>query len=353
MTNSDRFIDVAFGDSPLEKMLSGLTPGAKLSAATLLAAADTENEEVLEETFRLLEVDLEDLPFYRADSQIVARLNLEAQIGSTSQLLENLEEGDPLKVYLEELAAIPSCGDIHMLALELAKANRQGEESPEMGDILNLSLGRVVELALEYTDHGVLLLDLIQEGSMGLWEGLRQYQNAEVDIEEFRDAWVRFFMTKAVVLQAHAAGVGQRLRTAVEDYRSVDERLLGELGRNPTQEEIAEALHITVDEVVLVGQILDNARKLSRVMKTPEEEDMPQEEDQAVEDTAYFQMRQRIAELLSALSAEDAQLLTLRYGLEGGSPQTPQQVAAKLGIPVEEVGTREAAILMKLRQQKD
>ena len=88
---------------------------------------------------------------------------------------------------------------------------------------------------------------------------------------------------------------------------------------------------------------------MSQILKTPEEDALPQEEDQAVEDTAYFQMRQRIAELLSGLSEEDAKLLTLRYGLEGGTPQSPQQVAQKLGIPVSQVAEREAQILQKLR----
>jgi len=96
---------------------------------------------------------------------------------------------------------------------------------------------------------------------------------------------------------------------------------------------------------------LENARMLNRVKK-PEPEQIPQEEDQAVEDTAYFQMRQRIAELLSKLSAEDAKLLTLRYGLEGAIPLDPQQVGKQLGLTPEEVMERETAALAMLRQQK-
>ena len=82
----------------------------------------------------------------------------------------------------------------------------------------------------------------------------------------------------------------------------------------------------------------------------PKEEE-PEEEQQAVEDTAYFQMRQRIMELLSTLSAEDAQLLTLRYGLEGGMPLNPEEAGRKLGMTPQEVVTREANALAKLRQQ--
>jgi len=352
---NDQWIDVTFDDSGLGKLLETLTPGMTLSAATLLAAADTESEEALEDAFVNLghmgvEVDISDLPIPQPDGQIAARLHLEEQLKSTSQLFENLEEGDPLRVYLEELAGIPVCGDIRVLAQGLAEANRAGRDCPEKNRIMELSYSRVVELAFEFTGRGLLMMDLIQEGSLGLWEGLDQYEGTEEDAEQYRDRWIRSYMKKAVILQAHASGVGQRLRTALEDYRSVDQRLLAELGRNPTREELAQALHMSPGEVALVEEILQNARTMSQMLKTPEEDDLPQEEDQAVEDTAYFQMRQRIAELLSVLSREDAKLLTLRYGLEGGSPLTPQQVAAKLGIPVSEVSAREAEILMKLRQ---
>ena len=79
-------------------------------------------------------------------------------------------------------------------------------------------------------------------------------------------------------------------------------------------------------------------------------EELPQEEDQAVEDTAYFQMRQRIEDLLSGLSGQDAQILSLRYGLGGGLPMDAAQVGAKLGLTAQEVNEREAAALAKLRQ---
>ena len=82
-----------------------------------------------------------------------------------------------------------------------------------------------------------------------------------------------------------------------------------------------------------------------------EEKEPEPEEEQAVEDTAYFQMRQRIGELLSVLPAEDAELLTLRFGLEGGMPLTPEETGRKLGLTPQEVVMKEANALAKLRQQ--
>ena len=141
----------------------------------------------------------------------------------------------------------------------------------------------------------------------------------------------------------------EKLRTAMEDYRAVDERLLGELGRNATLEEIALEMHITPEEAEMVRDTLDSARLLSqaRAASAPKEEEP--EEEQHVEDTALFQMRQRIMDLLSNVSEADAKLLTLRVGLEGGLPLSPEETGRKLGLTPEEVIQREAAALSALR----
>lgn len=185
---------------------------------------------------------------------------------------------------------------------------------------------------------------------MGLWQRLECFDQG--DLELFVDGQIRQAMAKAVILQAHASGVGQRMRRAMEDYRSVDEKLLTELGRNPTLEEIAEAMHTTMEEAAVVADMLENARNLNRAKGDPKPVQEDPEEDQAVENTAYFQMRQRIGEMLSVLSEQEAQLLTLRFGLEGGLPLDPVQTGAKLGLTAEEVVTLEASALAKLRTEK-
>ena len=343
-------MDITFEEDGLEGLLSAAKEEKKLSAAQLLAALDGECETALASALdRLADMgiapDISDLPSISTDSETAKRLRMETQLAQQKDLRQGLDPSDPLRMYLEELAAVPVCGDICCLAQQLQQAQ---EKEALQGQIMELSLSRVVELACQYTGHGVLLMDLIQEGSMGLWERLGEYTGG--NIEQFRDHWISWYMVKAIVMQAHGAGVGQKLRQAVEDYRSVDEKLLAELGRNPTVEELAEGLHMSVQETQAVSQMLENARVLQRAKK-PEPEALPQEEDQAVEDTAYFQMRQRITELLSGLSPQDAKLLSLRYGLEGGLPMSPEQVGSQLGLTVQQVNEREAAALAKLRQQ--
>lgn len=354
---SDRFVDVAFGKHPIGELLKSLNNGDSLSAARLLTVADGESESVLDEILEHLSemgvtVDISDLPQYSKNSEMALRLRQEEQLVKQGNLLQGLKDTDPLRLYLEELSAIPAFGDITLLADKLRRVNRgEIEDDSVHTNVLNLILHRVVETACAYTGKGVLLLDLIQEGSMGLWEALHLYHtDDEGDIEKFCDGWICWYMTKAVVKQAHVAGVGQKLRQSMEDYRSVDEKLLSELGRNPTVAEIAEAMHISVEETQVLADMLENARLLQHA-KQPEPEQLPQEEDQAVEDTAYFQMRQRIAELLSVLPERESKLLTLRYGLEGALPMNSSQVAQRLGLTEQEVTEIETAALMKLRQQ--
>ena len=340
------FDDFIFEESPWELTLKALKKGDKLSAAKVLTLLEGETEETLEEAFRDLvtvgiSLDISDLPVSFGSGELAVRLRREQQLAVSGGLMQALEETDPLRLYLQELAATPSYGDPAVLA----KAAVGGDETAR-GQLLNAMLYRVVELAKEYTGKGVLLLDLMQEGSLGLWEGLLSWQGQE-ELDGYCDWWIRQSMAKTVTLQAAQNGVGQKLRQALEDYRTADEKLLLELGRNPTLEEIAESIHATLEETALVASMLERISTLNRVKAEPEPQE--EEEDRAVEDTAYFQTRQRISELLSGLSEREAKLLTLRFGLEGGLPMSPEDTGKRLGLTPEEVVAREAAALAQLR----
>ncbi len=340
-------LEFTFGESPWEEYINTLAPGSSASATALLAMLEGEEDCSVEEVLEQLEeaghdLDISDLPKPGATGEAALRLRQEEQMADQGMNWEALEETDPLRLYLEEVAMTPAAGDIQLLAERCAA----GDETVQLA-LTNLGLSRVIAAARENVGRGVLLLDLIQEGSLGLWQSIRNYKSG--NFEAYSDRWIRFYMAKAVVLQAEASGLGQKMRQALEDYRAVDERLLSELGRNPTLEEIAEALHMSVEAAAAVGKTMENARLLAQVQKSPEPEEEALAETQAVEDTAYFQMRQRIHDLLSELAPEDAKLLTLRYGLEGGKPMTAEEAGRKLSLTSQEVITREAAALTKLR----
>lgn len=344
-------LDFTFDDSPWERFVDSLDRGDRVSAAQFLTLLEGEPEEAVENAFQTLEemavtLDLSDLPKAAGTGEAAVRLRREEQLAAQGDFLGALEQGDPLRLYLEEVASIPVCGDVHLLAEECAAGKESAREQ-----LLNLSLSRVVELAKEMTGRGVLLLDLIQEGSLGLWQAIGCYEGG--DFEPYRDWWIRQYMAKAIVMQARQNGVGGKMRQAMEDYRAVDERLLGELGRNATLEEIALELHMSVEEAETVKKMLDSARLVNQAKADlePEKEEESEEEEQHVEDTAYFQMRQRIADLLADLPEADAKLLTLRFGLEGGLPLSPEETGRKLGLTPEEVVAREAKALAQLRSR--
>lgn len=346
--NMDMF---SFEASAWELFAGKLRFGDRLSAAKFLTLLEGEDEAAVEDAFAALEelsvtLDLGDLPRGTQSGDIGARLALEEKLASQADLTASLPEGDPLRLYLEELAAIPAFGDPAMLALELAEGKTSVQEQ-----LVNLSLSRVVELAREFTGRGVLLMDLIQEGSLGLWQGILNY-TGDRDFEEFRDWWIRQYMAKAVVLQAREGGVGTKLRQAMEAFRAADKRLLGELGRSPVLEEIALELNVSPEEAFVIREMIDSARTVQKAKEDQEPPEQTEDDERHVEDTAYFQMRQRIAELLSVLPEQEARVLTLRYGLEGGKPLDHAQTGVKLGLTAQEVMALEAAALAKLRAEQ-
>jgi RNA polymerase primary sigma factor len=345
----------AFEASPWELYLDKVKRGSSLSAARMLTLLEGESEDAVEDAFAQLEELrvcpwIGELPTVELAGDAEKRQQLEMKLYRSGSLLTGLPEEDPLRLYLEEIAALPAQGDEELLAAELAENNRRGaDDSGLCTRLVNLSLARVVELASEYMQHGVLLLDLIQEGSMGLWKAILSYTGQDMFHNE-RDWWIRFCMTKAVIFQARESGIGSKLRRDLEQYRAVDRRLLTDLGRNATLEEIAQQMGITADKAMMYEDMLRSAQLMEKA-HAPKPEQTP-EDEQAVEDTAYFQSRQRILEMLSTLTAEEAQVLSLRFGLEGGQPCTPQQVGAKLGLTPDEVVSLEAAALAKLRKEQ-
>lgn len=343
-------MEFTFELSPWEQVLDALQPGDTIKALQLLNLLEEADEDTAMEALDELEqkgvtLSLEDLPNLPTGGNMALRLREEAQLVESGKLLTGLESNDPLRLYLEELAATPATGDLDVLAREYLDGSESAAQK-----LVTLSLSRVMELASSLAGRNVLLLDLVQEGSMGLWQGILNYSGGDFDAH--RDWWIRQYLHRAVFLQARSGDLGQKLRVGMEDYRDIDQKLLSELGRNPTLEEIAEAMHVTAEEASVYENMLAMAKVRQQVdaaMEPKAEE--PEEEEQAVEDTAYFQMRQRILDLLSALSEEDAKLLTLRFGLEGGVPLSPEETGKKLGLTSQEVVMKEANALAKLRQQ--
>ncbi|MBQ3000808.1 MAG: sigma-70 family RNA polymerase sigma factor [Oscillospiraceae bacterium] len=337
-------LDISF--AAWEGELERLTPGEKIDALRLLAITE---EDSLEDALEALEekgigIDIAHLDRIPVAEETALRLRREKELVEKNGLMTGLSETDPLRVYLEELAALPAAGDLQLLAERYAA----GEESV-MSRLTDGMLSLVVEKACALVGKGVLLLDLIQEGSLGLWQGILCYKDG--DFKAHCSVWIDFYMAREMTRCAREGGIGGKMRQGMADFVDADQRLLSELGRNPTTGEIAEALHVSEQEAEAFSAMLRSARGKSRVEEEREEKEEDPESQMAVEDTAYFQSRQRINEMLSGLTAQEAELLTLRFGLEGGAPLSPEETGRKLRITPEEVLRAEAEALAKLRKE--
>lgn len=342
--------DFVFEQAPWEAYLRSCKNGSVISGWNLISMLEDEEDDAVEDAFSILTVkklqlDLSGLPQMSAGSNTAQRLQQEREYVTGGLKTALMEETDPLRLYLEEIAAASACGDEKLLAEQLSSGDQRAAQR-----LTELGLSRVVEIAAEYAGQAVLLLDLIQEGNIGLWEAISGYRGGDYAAQ--RDEAIRSSVLKAIVLQARSNGISQKMKKALQDYRAADQHLLTKLGRNPGLEEIAQEMHISLEQAQTIEKTMADILLLQKAEKLAAPKEETAEDELPVEDTAYFQMRQRISEMLSVLDEQEARILTMRFGLEKGLPMSTEEVAKALGITTAAVTACETAALSKLRAEK-
>ena len=342
--------DFVFEQAPWEAYLRSCKNGSVISGWNLISMLEDEEDDAVEDAFSILTVkklqlDLSGLPQMSAGSNTAQRLQQEREYVTGGLKTALMEETDPLRLYLEEIAAAPARGDEKLLAEQLSSGDQRAAQR-----LTELGLSRVVEIAAEYAGQAVLLLDLIQEGNIGLWEAISGYRGGDYAAQ--RDEAIRSSVLKAIVLQARSNGISQKMKKALQDYRAADQHLLTKLGRNPGLEEIAQEMHISLEQAQTIEKTMADILLLQKAEKMAAPKEETAEDELPVEDTAYFQMRQRISEMLSVLDEQEARILTMRFGLEKGLPMSTEEVAKALGITTAAVTACETAALSKLRAEK-
>ena len=342
--------DFVFEQAPWEAYLRSCKNGSVISGWNLISMLEDEEDDAVEDAFSILTVkklqlDLSGLPQMSAGSNTAQRLQQEREYVTGGLKTALMEETDPLRLYLEEIAAAPACGDEKLLAEQLSSGDQRAAQR-----LTELGLSRVVEIAAEYAGQAVLLLDLIQEGNIGLWEAISGYRGGDYAAQ--RDEAIRSSVLKAIVLQARSNGISQKMKKALQDYRPADQHLLTKLGRNPGLEEIAQEMHISLEQAQTIEKTMADILLLQKAEKLAAPKEETAEDELPVEDTAYFQMRQRISEMMSVLDEQEARILTMRFGLEKGLPMSTEEVAKALGITTAAVTACETAALSKLRAEK-
>lgn len=346
MNESDFF----FAIPPWEATLAALHPGDTLAAERLLADLAEADEEAVADALtalseRDIRLDISRLHGGAEDGEASARLKTEEALAQAGRLPAGLAADDPLRMCMEEIAALPvPDAETETLAARAVQGDAAAQEA-----LTSACLPQVVQMAIQNAGRGVLLLDLIQEGSLALWQAVLSYPGG--GFAAFAARRMAQAMVRAILLQARENGVGQHLKTTMERYRAADHALLSRLGRNPTLAEIADEIKLPLADAEAIGNMLREAQARPKNAPKPDAADAA-EAEQPVESTAYFQSRQRVSELLACLDEVDARLLALRFGLDGEAPLEPAEAARRLGMTPDEAQTRERAALQALRMQQ-
>lgn len=273
------------------------------------------------------------------------RLALEEELTAQGRL-EELGPEDPLAMTLSEYEELPQLSEAR--AEELWEELRRGQD--QWAETLTTGcLHLVRDIAKTMTGKGVLLLDLMQEGSLGLWQTVTEAR-AERFYPEVRRQ-VTQAMARQILRQALADHAGEDLARQMEAYRKAAVGLMKKLGRTPSNEEIAAELHLTPEQTSALEQLTRDALKNPK-KKAEEPKESDPEEEAPVEDSAYFALRTRVEDLLDRLEETDRRILTLRFGLDGKAPRSDGEILMQTGLTEEELHRREARALAALRTRE-
>ncbi|ABP66499.1 RNA polymerase, sigma 70 subunit, RpoD family [Caldicellulosiruptor saccharolyticus DSM 8903] len=270
--------------------------------------------------------------------------------------LENLPEGiaidDPVRMYLKEIGKIPLLTPEE--EIELAKRIEQGDEEAKKR-LAEANLRLVVSIAKRYVGRGMLFLDLIQEGNLGLLKAVEKFDYRKgYKFSTYATWWIRQAITRAIADQARTIRIPVHMVETINKLVRVSRQLLQEKGREPTPEEIAKEMNMPVEKVREILKIAQEPVSL----ETPigEEEDshlgdfIPDDDALAPsEAAAYSMLKEQLLEVLDSLNEREKKVLKLRFGLEDGRARTLEEVGKEFNVTRERIRQIEAKALRKLR----
>ena len=276
----------------------------------------------------------------------------EEEIANTDAYADTFSTDDPVRMYLKEIGKVPLLTPEE--ELELAKRMAEGdEEAKQRMSEANLRL--VVSIAKRYVGRGMLFLDLIQEGNMGLIKAVEKFDYTKgYKFSTYATWWIRQAITRAIADQARTIRIPVHMVETINKVIRVSRQLLQELGHDPSAEEIAEEMNMPVDKVQDILKIAQEPVSL----ETPigEEEDshlgdfIPDEDASEPSEAASFTLlKEQLMEVLATLTPREEKVLRLRFGLEDGRTRTLEEVGKEFNVTRERIRQIEAKALRKLR----
>ena len=259
---------------------------------------------------------------------------------------------DPVRMYLKEIGKIPLLKPHE--EVELARRMHEGDELAKQR-LVEANLRLVVSIAKRYVGRGMLFLDLIQEGNLGLIKAVEKFDYVKgFKFSTYATWWIRQAITRAIADQARTIRIPVHMVETINKLIRVSRQLLQELGRDPKPEEIAKEMDMTEDKVREIMKIAQDPVSL----ETPigEEEDshlgdfIPDDDAPApAEAAAYSLLKEQIEDVLGSLNEREQKVLKLRFGLEDGRARTLEEVGKEFDVTRERIRQIEAKALRKLR----
>ena len=259
---------------------------------------------------------------------------------------------DPVRMYLREIGKIPLLSFDQ--ELELAKEILNGSEEAKQ-KLSESNLRLVVSIAKKYVGRGMLLLDLIQEGNMGLIKAVEKFDYTKgYKFSTYATWWIRQAITRAIADQARTIRIPVHMVETINKLIRTSRHLLQQLGREPTPEELAQEMEMPLDKVIEIQKIAQDPVSLetpigeeddSHLGDFIQDEDSPAPQDSA----AYTLLREQLEDVMKTLTPREAKVLKLRFGLDDGRTRTLEEVGKEFNVTRERIRQIEAKALRKLR----
>jgi len=269
------------------------------------------------------------------------------------QLLKEIKMDDPVKMYLKDIGRVPLLGPEE--EIELARRMMEGDENAKQR-LSEANLRLVVSIAKRYVGRGMLFLDLIQEGNLGLMKAVEKFDYTKgFKFSTYATWWIRQAITRAIADQARTIRIPVHMVETIHRQTRVARMLLQELGRDPTPAEIAKEMGVSEERVCEIQKIAQDPVSLETPIGEEEDShlgDFLEDETAAApsDSVAFAMLKEQLLSVLDTLTPREEKVLRLRYGIDDGRPRTLEEVGKEFNVTRERIRQIEAKALRKLRQ---